>query len=122
MKRILGVILATIVIMAVLWYTFLYYVDFSDGYRSGELIKFSHKGVMVKTWEGEISQGISGAQIFSFSVMDSEQEVIDKLQEYQGHYVKLKYEEKFGTFFFWGDTKYFITEVTKEQSPHFNRD
>ncbi len=121
MKRILGVILATIVIMAVLWYTFLYYVDFSEGYRSGELIKFSHKGVMVKTWEGEISQGISGAQIFAFSVRDSDEEVIEKLKEYQGHYVKLKYEEKFGSFFFWGDTKYFITEVTKEQSPHFNR-
>ncbi|ARN76734.1 6-phosphogluconate dehydrogenase [Nonlabens spongiae] len=121
MKRILGVILATIVIMAVLWYTFLYYADFSDGYRSGELIKFSHKGVLVKTWEGEISQGISGAQIFAFSVRDSEEEIIEKLKEYQGHYVKLKYEEKFGTFFFWGDTKYFITEVTKEQSPHFNR-
>ena len=121
MKRILGVILATIVIMAVLWYTFLYYADFSDGYRSGELIKFSHKGVLVKTWEGEISQGISGAQIFAFSVRDSDEEVIEKLKEYQGHYVKLKYEEKFGPFFFWGDTKYFITEVTKEQSPHFNR-
>ncbi|ALM20273.1 6-phosphogluconate dehydrogenase [Nonlabens sp. MIC269] len=122
MKRILGVILATILIMAVLWYTFLYYATYSDGYRTGELIKFSSKGVVVKTWEGEISQGISGAQIFSFSVMDHEKEVIEKLKEYQGQYVKLKYEEKFGTFFFWGDTKYFITEVSKEQSPHFNRE
>lgn len=122
MKRILGVILATIIIMAALWYTFLYNVDYSDGYRSGELIKFSHKGTLVKTWEGEISQGISGAQIFSFSVMDSEEEVIQRLKDYQGSYVKLKYEEKFGTFFFWGDTKYFVTEVTKEKSPHFSRD
>ncbi len=121
MKKILGVILATIVIMAILWYTFLYFATYSDGYRSGELIKFSSKGYLVKTWEGEISQGISGAQIFSFSVLDEEQEVIDKLQEYQGRYVKVKYEERFGTFFFWGDTKYFITEVTLEQSPHFNR-
>ncbi|GAK91707.1 hypothetical protein JCM19297_1659 [Nonlabens ulvanivorans] len=108
--------------MAVLWYSFLYFASYSDGYRSGELIKFSSKGYLVKTWEGEISQGISGAQIFSFSVMDSEPEVIEKLQEYQGKYVKLKYEEKFGTFFFWGgDTKYFITEATLENSPHFNK-
>ncbi|EAS19610.1 6-phosphogluconate dehydrogenase [Nonlabens mediterrranea] len=121
MKKILGIILATILIMAVLWYSFLYFASYSDGYRSGELIKFSSKGYLVKTWEGEISQGISGAQIFSFSVMDSEPEVIEKLQEYQGKYVKLKYEEKFGTFFFWGDTKYFITEATLENSPHFNK-
>ncbi len=121
MKKILGVILATILIMMVLWYAFIYFASYSDGYRSGELIKFSHKGFIVKTWEGEISQGISGAQIFSFSVMDNQPEIIEKLKEYQGEYVKLKYEEKFGTFFFWGDTKYFITEVTREQSPHFNR-
>jgi uncharacterized protein YxeA len=122
MKKILGVILTTIVLLAVIWYCFIYFATYSDGYRSGELIKFSHKGVIVKTWEGEISQGISGAQIFSFSVMSNQPEVIKRLKEYQGEYVKLKYEEKFGTFFFWGDTKYFITEVTRENSPHFNRD
>ncbi|WP_438962908.1 6-phosphogluconate dehydrogenase [Nonlabens sp.] len=121
MKKILGVILSTIIIMAVLWYTFLYFASYSDGYRSGELIKFTSKGFVVKTWEGEISQGISGAQIFSFSVMDNQPEVIEKLKEYQGKYVKLRYEEKFGTFFFWGDTKYFITEVTLDSSPHFNK-
>ncbi|PPK95847.1 MULTISPECIES: 6-phosphogluconate dehydrogenase [Nonlabens] len=122
MKKILGVILTTILLLAVIWYAFIYFASYSDGYRSGELIKFTHKGFVVKTWEGEISQGISGAQIFSFSVMDNQPEIIEKLKEYQGKYVKLKYEEKFGTFFFWGDTKYFITEVTKENSPHFNRD
>lgn len=121
MKKILGIIIATITIMAILWYSFLYFASYSDGYRSGELIKFTSKGVVVKTWEGEISQGISGAQIFSFSVLDNQPEVIEKLKEYQGRYVKLKYEEKFGTFFFWGDTKYFITEVTLESSPHFNK-
>jgi uncharacterized protein YxeA len=121
MKKILGVILATIVLLAIIWYTFLYFATYSDGLRSGELIKFSSKGYIVKTWEGEISQGISGAQIFSFSVLDEEKEVIEKLKKYQGQYVKLEYEERFGTFFFWGDSKYFITEVTLEQSPHFNR-
>jgi hypothetical protein len=119
MKRILGIILTTIIIMAVLWYLFLRFVDYSDGVRSGELIKFSHKGVIVKTWEGEISQGISGAQIFEFSVMDNQEDVIDKLKEYQGEYVKLEYEEKFGSFFLWGDTKYFITKVERVRSPHF---
>jgi len=122
MKKILGIFLLVIFLIAAAWYALVYFVPYSEGTRSGELIKVSHKGVVFKTWEGEISQGISGAQIFSFSVMDEEEDVIAKLQEYQGHYVKLTYIERFGTFSFWGDTKYFITDVTKEKSPHFGRD
>jgi hypothetical protein len=121
MKKPLFIALGAIAILFALIYAFIYFVPYSDGIRSGELIKISHKGVIVKTWEGQISQGISGAQIFEFSVLDKDQDVIEKLQEYQGEYVKLEYTERFATFFWLGDTKYFITEVTREQSPHFRR-
>tara|TARA_R110002072_G_scaffold23949_2_gene81936 strand:+ start:42657 stop:43025 length:369 start_codon:yes stop_codon:yes gene_type:complete len=121
MKKILFIILGSLLALYLLYFAFVYFVPYSEGTRAGELIKFSHKGFMVKTWEGEISQGISGAQIFSFSVMDKEEDVIEKLKEYQGRYVKLTYEERYSTFFFWGDSKYFITDVEQEQSPHFNR-
>jgi hypothetical protein len=122
MKKILFLILGAIAALFLLYFMFVSFVPYSEGTRAGELIKFSNKGVLFKTWEGEISQGISGAQIFSFSVLDQEQEVIDKLQEYQGQYVKLTYEERFDTFFFWGDSKYFISDVSSERSPHFSRD
>ncbi|WP_149276102.1 6-phosphogluconate dehydrogenase [Pareuzebyella sediminis] len=118
MKKALFITLGGIAALFLLIYTFIYFVPYSDGIRSGELIKISHKGVLVKTWEGEISQGISGAQIFAFSVLDKDQEVIEKLQEYQGQYVKLNYVERYATFFWLGDTKYFITNVQKEKSPH----
>lgn len=121
MKKILFIILGSLLAIYLGYFAFVYFVPYSEGTRAGELIKFSHKGVLVKTWEGEISQGISGAQIFEFSVLDQEEDVIQKLKEYQGRYVKLGYVERFSTFFFWGDTKYFINEVTLEQSPHFNR-
>ena len=121
MKKILFIILGSLLGLYLLYFAFVYFVTYSEGTRAGELIKFSHKGVVVKTWEGEISQGISGAQIFSFSVMDKEAEVIEKLKEYQGSYVKLTYVERYDTFFFWGDTKYFVTDVSEENSPHFNR-
>ncbi|NNE76479.1 MAG: 6-phosphogluconate dehydrogenase [Pricia sp.] len=121
MKKALFVTLGIIAVLFALIYAIIYYVPYSDGIRSGELIKISHKGVLIKTWEGEISQGISGAQIFTFSVLDKDQEVIEKLQEYQGQYVKLNYVERFATFFWLGDTKYFITEVVKDQSPHFRK-
>ena len=121
MKKILFIILGSLIALYLLYFAFVYFVPYSEGTRAGELIKFSHKGVIAKTWEGEISQGISGAQIFSLSVLDKEADVIAKLKEYQGRYVKITYIERYGTFFFWGDTKYFITEVEQEQSPHFNR-
>ncbi|APG64161.1 6-phosphogluconate dehydrogenase [Tenacibaculum todarodis] len=119
MKKILAIIITTIIIMAGLYYAFIYYIPYSEGVRSGELIKISNRGVAVKTWEGEISQGISGAQIFSFSVEDNKVEVIDNLQKFQGGYVKVTYIERFGTFFWLGDTKYFVTKVEQEESPHF---
>ncbi|WP_370175461.1 6-phosphogluconate dehydrogenase [Leeuwenhoekiella palythoae] len=121
MKKLLGFVLGGIVLLAILYYSFIYFVPYSEGTRAGELIKFSRKGVLSKTWEGQISQGISGAQIFDFSVMDGEEEVIQKLKDYQGNYVKLTYVERYATFIFWGDTKYFVTDVSKENSPHFNR-
>jgi hypothetical protein len=47
------------------YFTFIYNATYSEGVRSA-IIKFSSKGVVFKTWEGEISQGF-GSQIFSFS-------------------------------------------------------
>jgi len=118
MKKILFLFIGVVFALMALYYAFVYFVPFSEGIRSGELIKISHKGVAVKTWEGEISQGISGAQIFVFSVLDKDKEVIEQLKEYQGQYVKVSYTERYATFFWLGDTKYFVTEVKQEQSPH----
>jgi len=119
MKKIFALSITGIIAVILLIYLFIYFVPYSEGVRSGELIKISRKGVIAKTWEGEISQGISGAQIFTFSVLDKDQEVIKNLKEYQGEYVKLDYVERYATFFWLGDTKYFITKVEKEESPHF---
>lgn len=119
MKKFLFIFIAVVVLGFSAYFAFVYYVPFSEGYRSGELIKFSRKGVMVKTWEGEISQGLAGTNVFSFSVEDHEKEIIEKLKEYQGEYLKITYKERYRTFFWWGDTKYFITDVQSEHSPIF---
>lgn len=119
MKKILLILIIAITLIFAGWYAFIYYASYSEGTRSGELIKFSHKGVAIKTWEGEISQGISGAQIFSFSVEDNKKNIIQKLEEFQGRYVKLKYKERFAKISWLGDTKYFVIDVIEEDSPHF---
>ncbi len=117
MKRFFALFFLAAIAVFIAYLAFLYYVPYSTGYRSGELIKFSKKGVIVKTWEGEISQGISGAQIFHFSVYRKDKEIIDKLNEYIGEYVKVQYEEHYGNFFWWGKTKYFIKSVEPDDTP-----
>lgn len=121
MKKVLALIIGIALAVLASYYAFIYYVPYSEGVRSGELIKISRKGVFAKTWEGEISQGISGAQIFTFSVLDKDQEVVEKLKEYQGQYVTLSYMERYATFFWLGDTRYFITAVEKGKSPHLRQ-
>ena len=118
-KFILYLILA-IAVSITAYFSFVYYASYSEGVRSGQLIKFSHKGVIFKTWEGEISQGISGSQIFSFSVLDKDEKLIADLKNLEGQYVKLTYKERYRTFSWWGDSKYFVTEVQKDKSP-FNK-
>jgi hypothetical protein len=117
MNKFLGILLAVFVLSVISYFTFVYYATYSEGVRSGQLIKFSYKGVVFKTWEGEISQGMSGSQIFSFSVMDKDKQVITDLQEKEGQYVKLSYIERYKTFPWWGDTKYFVIAVQENESP-----
>jgi hypothetical protein len=121
LRKIIFITIATIVLGTAAYFTFLYYATYSEGDRTGELIKFSSKGYVFKTWEGEISQGISGAQIFKFSVLDSDKKVIEQLKENQGQYIKATYIERYKTFPWWGDTTYFVTHVERENPPHFTR-
>ena len=100
-----------ILLIAAGYFAFIYYVSYSEGVRAGELVKFSSKGIVFKTWEGEISQGVSEAQIFKFSVEAGETKVIEDLNKYQGRLVKLSYYERYKTLFWLGDTQYFINKV-----------
>lgn len=119
-RKILVYGILAIVLASSAYIAALYYATFSDGIRTGELIKFSHKGYIFKTWEGELSQGLSGSQKFAFSVMDNQPEVIEQMKQNQGKFVKIEYIERYGTFSWWGETNYYITKVTPEKSPYFN--
>ena len=101
----------SLILVFLVYILFIYFVTFSEGYRAGELIKISKRGLIFKTWEGRLSQGVSEEQQFNFSVQKSDKEVLEKLKEFQGKRVKLTYIERFGTFFWLGDTKYYVKEV-----------
>lgn len=86
---------------------------YSNGERAGYVQKFSKKGWIFKTWEGELAMvNLPGAmpQIFMFSVRDPH--VAQELQKTMGNRVVLHYEEHKGIPLpVFGDTPYFITDV-----------
>ncbi|MEE9350195.1 MAG: 6-phosphogluconate dehydrogenase [Flavobacteriaceae bacterium] len=114
-KFLIRFIIGAILLLA-LYFVAVYYLTFSEGFRAGELVKISNKGVIFKTWEGRLSQGVSEELQFEFSIEDRETQVIEDLKNLQGQRVKLTYKERFGTFPWLGDTKYYVTKVerTKE--------
>jgi len=122
MKKALIITLATIILAGASYYAFLYYATYSEGVRAGELIKVNNKGVIFKTWEVEIrSQGVSSTQVFTFSALGNDKNLIDSLETLQNQYVKVTYIERYRTFPWWGDTKYFITNVKSEKPPFKNK-
>ncbi len=87
--------------------------SYSSGERAGLLQKFSKKGWLCKTWEGELLlTSMPGAipEKFEFSVRDDG--LVDALNRNAGRKVILTYEQHKGvpTACF-GDTKYFVTAV-----------
>lgn len=113
MKKFIIGSIAIILITIALYFTAVYYLTYSEGYRSGQLVKVSYKGLIFKTYEGQLSQGVSDGQVFRFSIEDNEERVIKLLQDFQGHTVRLKFKERYTTFPWWGDTKYFVVDVEK---------
>ena len=115
----LGIVLLGFAIYAAV----ILYYPYSDGTRTGLLRKFSHKGYVFKTWEGELQMSavmvpndvtgtIAGGNIWSFSVND--QEAVSELQkaEATGKRVTLHYTEYLKTLFWRGETTYFVDKVT----------
>ena len=101
-----------------LWTWLTLWWAYSDGERAGVLQKFSRKGWVCKTEEGEIAQylvaGIS-PQMWLFSVRDKT--IAAQLDQAVGHRVQLHYTEHPGvpTSCF-ADTRYFVDRVTVTDS------
>ncbi len=93
--------------------------SYSSGERAGYVQKFSNKGWVCKTWEGEIalvSMPGAVAEKFYFTVHD--EAVAQKIARAMGKRVALHYEEKVGlpTSCF-GETSYFVKSVTLTDEP-----
>lgn len=96
-----------------LWTVFALNWSYSSGWRSGYVQKISKKGVVCKTWEGELAQvNYPGAmqQQWNFSVRNDS--IAHEIEKSMGKQVTLTYDQHIGvpTACF-GETQYFITAV-----------
>jgi hypothetical protein len=108
----LSVLVALVVIFGLYtWFTLTW--SYSEGTRAGYLQKFSKKGWLCKTWEGEILlSSMPGAipERFAFTVRDDS--LVQKLESTMGQRVEVSYEQHRGvpTNCF-GETDYYVTGV-----------
>ena len=108
-------VLVVIGVAAWAWVTLTW--DYSDGDRAGVLQKFSRKGWICKTWEGELAQYVVpglAPQIWQFTVRDVA--VATQLTNHMGEKLQLHYREHRGipTRCF-GETGYFVDRLVKAE-------
>ena len=87
--------------------------SYSSGERAGYLQKLSRKGVVCKTWEGELQLvAVPGStpEKFLFTVRD--EALIPRLNADMGKRIALSYEQHVGVpSSCFGETEYFVTDV-----------
>jgi hypothetical protein len=111
-------LLITLVVLALLVTAYFWLVlkwSYSSGERAGWVQKFSHKGWICKTWEGELALvSLPGSTVEKFHFTVHDDATANEIQSAMiGKRVTLHYEEKVGlptTCF--GDTRHFVTKVT----------
>jgi hypothetical protein len=110
---VLAPILVAVLLAAYVWLALRF--SYSTGERAGYVQKFSRKGWLCKTWEGQLAMvNLPGAmpELFAFTVRDDA--VATRINAAMGQRVALSYEQHVGlpTSCF-GETDYFVTDVRR---------
>jgi len=119
MRKFISWLVAIIVIFLSIYILFNIAYTYSDGNRAGRLIKFSHRGYVFKTFEGEMNLGgintTNGGvlinNMWEFSVNDKA--VADSLSKLEGKDITVHYKEKISTLPWRGDSKYIVDKVVE---------
>jgi len=117
LKKILKWSLALIVIIGVIFIYWKYFYTYSEGYRAGVLQKFSSKGMIFKTYEGEmILSSVSStrevalaSEKFLFTMTNKA--LVRQFDTLQGNMVIVHYRQKNGRLPWQGDTPYLVDSV-----------
>jgi hypothetical protein len=98
-----------------------YYFTYSEGNRAGLLQKFSYRGNIFKTYEGELvlssvesNKNVAlASEKFFFSVQDKNLAV--KLSNLESHMVVVHYRQKNGILPWRGETEYIVDSVRESR-------
>jgi hypothetical protein len=118
MRKFLGVIVFILLLLVAGFSYWKYFYTYSDGNRTGLLQKFSRKGNVFKTYEGELilssiqstNNMALASEKFLFSV--AHKPLAEQMMTLEGKRVALHYHEKNGSLPWRGDTRYIIDSVT----------
>ena len=118
--RVFGTILLLLFLGLGIYFYWKYFYTYSSGNRFGLLQKFSHRGNVFKTYEGEmILSSVRGnanvplaSEKFFFSVTNKR--VAEQMMNLQGKNITVHYSEKNGTVFWRGDSRYIVDSVRVE--------
>ncbi|HVN57760.1 MAG TPA: hypothetical protein VMT63_05640 [Bacteroidales bacterium] len=94
-----------------------YFYTYSEGFRAGLLQKFSHKGAIFKTYEGEMilssitstSNAALASEKFYFSLVNKK--LVRQMDTIQGQVVIVHYIQKNRPVFWRGDSPYLVDSV-----------
>ncbi len=117
MKKILKWSAVFIVFILAFLFYWRYYNTFSEGNRAGILQKFSKKGNIFKTYEGELimsslastSNTTIASEKFAFSVKNDS--IAKTMFDLEGKHVIVHYKQKRSSLPWGGETGYFVDEV-----------
>jgi len=88
--------------------------SYSTGERAGWVQKFSSKGWLCKTWEGELALvSLPGTSVEKFQFTVRDDAIAAQINKVMGQRVSLHYEQKVGlpTSCF-GETRYYVTGLS----------
>jgi hypothetical protein len=121
--KVLKIVILSLISVGILVLSFMYFGVYDEGVRAGNVLRISKKGMLFKTYEGQLNLQTFGAirganpimESFDFSVEPSNDQVIKDLEAVAltGERVNLHYVKRYATFPWRGDTKYFITRVER---------
>jgi hypothetical protein len=116
-KKLLRWLLIVFIVIGCILIYWKFFYTYSEGYRAGLLQKFSHKGAIFKTYEGEmILSSISSttdvaiaSEKFQFSVINKS--LVRQFDTLQGERVIVHYRQKNRPVFWRGDSPYLVDSV-----------
>jgi hypothetical protein len=117
--KLLGILVVLPVLLIAAWFAITLNWVYSSGDRAGYVQKFSEKGWVCKTWEGDLAMSsIPGSmpERFTFTVRDDS--VAHEITRLMASRVSIHYEQHRGVpSSCFGDTEYYVTAVKPVAGP-----